>query len=437
MTLTSGSVRGTIYRFSLPLILTFLISQAYSIADTVIVSNLCDSNDLACISAASTVLNVSSNLLSGMVVGFGILTAKALGGGDEAAVRCRVRTTLFFFALVSAGIGGFLVAFARPLLVATQVPAEILDLSATVLRIYGLGAILYGMIAAVTQLLENLGLSKPPLYCSIACGALNVGLDLAAVLPLRLGMLGTVWASVICQTLQLLMLCCLLARACRPLGRHGRLELPLIREAFRYSGPTTAQYALNALSLVVVQTIVNSQGTDYINGFSGGILTYSVLNNAINGYGRGYQVFLSQNYGARRLDRIRQAVAGAPWDVLIIGGAVSALLLALSGPIIGFLIGTKGEVAIAFATWFALLLIPNYFLGLANQLLSALLRVLNHNQVLLGSILVYNLVYVLAALGIAQVNVMGISLSMSLAAAAQLALLETYKRRHEVMDSLA
>ena len=83
MKLTRNMAEGNIYRnflyFSIPLILSSLLSQAYTTIDAVIAGKFISEHALGAISATGSYDLLLNSLFSGFAAGFGIYTAQQFG----------------------------------------------------------------------------------------------------------------------------------------------------------------------------------------------------------------------------------------------------------------------------------------------------------------------------------------------------------------------
>lgn len=74
-TLLYGPVRAELVRFALPVILSMLATQLYTVADTMVIGLRLDAAALAAVSNASTVLMIFLFVSGGMELGGGLLLA--------------------------------------------------------------------------------------------------------------------------------------------------------------------------------------------------------------------------------------------------------------------------------------------------------------------------------------------------------------------------
>ena len=74
-TLLHGPVRPALLRYALPIILSMVATQFYSVADTMIIGLRLDADALAAVSNASTILMLFLFISGGMELGGGLLVA--------------------------------------------------------------------------------------------------------------------------------------------------------------------------------------------------------------------------------------------------------------------------------------------------------------------------------------------------------------------------
>ncbi len=408
MDLRKGSVPVCLLRYSVPIMITLVMHQAYSIVDTIIVARFCSENDLAVISSASMVFSFLYNVLTGVAVGVGILAGLQYGGEKFQQQIDLAKTSIICALSLGTLIAVGTICMAHPLLVLLQVPTAILEKSMKVLRLYGLGLLFYAMIACTTSQINGTGNSKVTLIFGLSFGGLNILLDCIFVLGLGTDVIGTVYASLICQMLQMLFSLAYLNKLL-PKGYTGSFSLKLIGISVKLSAGAILQTISVSLALVVVQALINSAGISYINGASVALLTYSLLNNCINGFAQGYQGFLSVNTGARCSDRI---CSGDRWGTvmgLFLSALVAVSIYHVIRPVACIMLGTGDSIAIAFAASYCMCLLPFFPCAALSQLAGARLRVNGETRIFVYSAMLYGLLTVLGSLQISRISVLYIS----------------------------
>lgn len=379
MDLTKGPIRKQLIYFSLPLILTMVLQQSYSLVDTMIVANYCSMEAVSAISTTSSIYSFLLALVMGLGVGCSIMAGQAFGKKQDQYLTNVLLTLLLGGSLFAIVLSAICLLFARELLIWIQTPVEILDLSTIILRLYAGGVIFYGISMIGSNLVNALGESKKTFYIFSTSGAMNIILDLVAVLWLDWGVIGTVIASLIAQFYSLVLIFWLLKKK-MPLQVRPRFQWTIIQDTLSLSMTSMGQNALSNGLAVIVQTVVNGFGVAYINGFSAGLLINSIFTIAVRGYCNGYATMLSQNFGAKKTERIQEARRISMHDghYLCLGLALLSLLLGRHLTVL--MLSDASAISIRFGTQYILMCIPTYFLILHTQRFSFLLKNLSHNK---------------------------------------------------------
>ncbi len=424
MDLRSGRELRCLIRYALPIMMTLAAQQAYSIVDTVIVARFCAENDLAVISAASTVFSFLYNVLTGLAVGVGINAGLQLGAGNDRYRRDLAVSAFRSFLLLGICIAGITMLFARPLLILLQVPDAILQKSVLVLRLYSLCLMFYAVTACATVQINAVGNSRTTLVIGLGCGGLNIVLDCIFVLVLHTDAIGTVWASLICQGLQAAV-SVLLQRRTLPEGR-GHFSGRSILDSLPLSGSAVLQNAAVNLALVFVQAQINARGISYMNGASVALLTFSLLNCCMNGYAQGVSGFLSVNWGAGLRGRVRRGTRCALGLGLGISLLTALILAAAIQPVAAAMLGRGDETALDFARAYCMGLLPFYACSMLSQLAGAHLRIRKYTGIFIPASLLYAAVTIGGTLVLGMADIRMISGAQTLARALEALVLGLY-----------
>ncbi|MDE7075965.1 MAG: MATE family efflux transporter, partial [Clostridia bacterium] len=114
--LTKGNVWKTLLLYSLPLLGSAMIQQAYSLADLLIVGNFAADGQTALTSVgeASTMVNILLAFALGCNGGCSVTVAKFFGAKNNLKVRETVNTALITFSVLCAAVMALGFGLARP-----------------------------------------------------------------------------------------------------------------------------------------------------------------------------------------------------------------------------------------------------------------------------------------------------------------------------------
>ena len=173
----------------------------------------------------------------------------------------------------------------------------------------GTGAtIFYNMIS---NMLRALGDSKTPLFFLVFSSILNIILDIVFIVSFHMDVKGAAWATILSQFLSALFSLLVGIKDYKVL-RLALKDFRNLKEAIsqhlKTGFPMGFQMSLMCIGQLSMQSVVNSLGTAAIAGYTAAskadqlsVLVNNAMMAAISSY-------VAQNYGAGRIDRIREGV---------------------------------------------------------------------------------------------------------------------------------
>lgn len=309
--LTEGSPLKRILGFCIPLLIGNLFQQLYSIVDSVIVGKFLGVDAFAAIGSTSSLNALVISFAVGLCSGLSIPIAQHYGAGDIRSLRRAQANALYIAGIAAVLITVLMVLFTRPILVALQTPENILDdAHAYIGTLFAgsAGLILYNIVIGF---MRALGDSRTPLFFLVLSSLLNILLDLLFVVTFGMGVAGAALATILAQLFAAL-LCILIIRKNFPVLHLSRADLrPSLSIMARLSGialPIGLQFSITAVGSIVLQTAINGLGSAAVAATAVGGKVHGVLFAPMEAVGVSMVIFASQNFGAHRMDRIRQGV---------------------------------------------------------------------------------------------------------------------------------
>ena len=92
--LTQGECWKTILRFSMPVILSYLLQQVYTISDAAIVGQTLTAQEVAGVNDTTSLVFIFLQFAFGVSAGFCVVTSCHVGAGDQAGVRRSLTTQI-------------------------------------------------------------------------------------------------------------------------------------------------------------------------------------------------------------------------------------------------------------------------------------------------------------------------------------------------------
>ncbi len=309
--MVNGPLWGKIIKFALFYMLTAFLQHLYSAADVIVVGRYAGQEALAGVGTCTVLVNLFVNFILGLSAGATIVLGQAMGAKNKEGISRTTHTSVAVAIIGGLIISSICLVFAKQLLGIIDVPENVLPEATDYLRIISIGyipSLVYNFGAAI---LRAKGDTKRALYIVTMSGIINVVLNLFFVCVLKMKASGVAAATVISQVFTAVVMLYILSHE----PDETRISFDKIRiykDAFlkilKFGVPSGIQSSVYSLSNILVQSSINSFGSAAIAGSSAtSSITdfYNVMGSSL------YQasiVFTSQNFGAKKFDRIKKTI---------------------------------------------------------------------------------------------------------------------------------
>ena len=197
--LTQGSIYKTLIVFAVPIILTNLIQQLYSMVDLMVIGQFVGSVGTVGISTGGEIADLVTPVAMGFSTAGQIYIAQLIGARNERRAKKTIGTLLGFMLGVSALLMLAAIVFSLPILHTLNCPGEALSQARAYMIITALGYPFVFGYNAVCGILRGMGESKRPLYFISVAALINIGLDIFFVAVLGMQADGTAIATTLSQ----------------------------------------------------------------------------------------------------------------------------------------------------------------------------------------------------------------------------------------------
>ncbi len=374
--LTQGPIGKQLLLFFFPIMFGTFFQQLYNTIDAVVVGNFVGSDALAAVGgSAGLISNFIVGFFVGLTAGASVIVSQFFGSGDRNQVNRGVHT-IYAFSLIGGTVISVIGYLAAPsLLTLLKTPEDIFDDSLIYLRVYMMGLIFTFIFNTGSALLRALGDSKRPLIYLIVCCVVNIILDLVCVIGLRMGVLGVAVATLIAQAISAVLVSWAMLRSeelCDFRLRDIRIHWNTLRVQLYIGFPGGVQSSMFSLSSMILQTAVNTIGTDAASAWTAvGKLDaiYWLIGGSL---GTAITTFVGQNYGAGHMDRVKKSVNIGLGMYYAFAIVVVTVLMAFQYPL--FSIFTDNEAVLAIACSTFSIMAPFYILFSFIEIYSCALR---------------------------------------------------------------
>lgn len=375
--LTVGNPSKTLWVYSVPLILSSIFQQLYTMADSIIAGKYAGRNALAAVGASFPITMMFIALATGVNIGCSVVISQLFGSKKNNDVKLAINTSLISVFVLSIFMTIFGLLFCIPILSQLNTPAEIFDDSALYLNIYVLGIIFLFMYNTCTGVFAALGDSKTPLYLLILSSVVNVILDLIFVINFHWGVAGVAWATFIAQGGAAIIAFALLMKRTKEIEttiKVKKFSFNMLKRISVMAVPSACQKSFVSIGNLMIQSLINGFGEVTIAGVAAAMKLSTFMVNNIITLGTGISAYTAQNYGAGKMDRVQQGVKAGL--TLMIGFVLFSTFacFVFSPQLVGLFIDSGGDDVVAVGVEFLRVLSPFYIFTGIKIVCDAVLR---------------------------------------------------------------
>ncbi len=352
--------------FALPIIIGNLFQQTYTMADSAIVGRYVSEGALAAVGASNSLTNIFICIALGGGIGASVIVSQYFGAKDYIHMKTAVYTSLISFLVISILLGGFGLLFSKKIMILLNTPADVLDMAVVYLNIYFLGLPFLFMYNVMSSMFNALGKSRIPLYFLIFSSVFNIWLDYVSVTGFHMGVAGVAWATLIAQGISAVLSFLVFMHDINKLdgGQSKIFDKSEMVNMTRVALPSILQQSTVSIGMMLVQSVVNSFGSQALAGFSAAMRIEAICVVPMNGIGSAISSYTAQNIGAGKKERVVKGYHSANWMVLISAVIICAVLELFNTQIISVFLGNDqtavaldtGKSYLAFMGWFFVLL---------------------------------------------------------------------------------
>ncbi len=316
--MTEGNIYGHLLSNAVPLILGNILQLTYNAVDSIIVSKGVGVVGLSAVSVSEPVSTIIILSISGIGIGASVLMSRYFGAGENEKVRRALSTTIIFGTMSSLLVLLVGVIFSRQILIALNVPEDVLDAAASYIRIIFIGCIFTFQYNILSNALRAVGDAKTPVIFVGIASVVNGLLDVLFIFVFRWGVVGAGVATALAEGISAI-LCIIYVYRHIPILQIKREEIVLdpsmLRIILRSGLVTALQQACQPVGKLLIQSVINLQGVYVISAFNAVCRIEDFARIPGQSIGHSIMTSTAQNRGAGKMDRTKESL----WKGIVIG----------------------------------------------------------------------------------------------------------------------
>lgn len=332
--LTEGPIFQKLIKFSLPMIAGNLLQQIYNLVDALIVGKFLGADALASVGSSYTLMIFITSVIIGLCMGSGAFFSADHGAADERRLKKDIRLSFWFILSVTLII--YLIIYPGMQMIQNllQVPQKLMEMTREYISVVFSGIIFVFLYNFFAYLLRAMGNSFMPLVFLAVSSVLNIVLDIWFVVGLGLGVSGAAWATVIAQAVSGIGIA-IYSLAKLPLLRRDKdsmsWDICRLKEIIVNDVATGIQQSVMNFGILMIQGLVNSFGAGVMASFAAAVKIDTIAYMPAQEFGNAYSLFVSQNYGAKKSERIRSGTRTAFAASVAFCALISVLIYIFAG----------------------------------------------------------------------------------------------------------
>lgn len=323
--MTTGNPLKLMITFAIPIMLTSLMHQFYNVADTYIVGKYISDDALAAVGAVGPMSGLLVGLAMGLTDGFSIPVAQSFGAGNKKLTNHYIGNAISLTVVATAVMTVVSFVFMKPILRLMGTPDNIFADAYTYVIVTYLGMFTRTIYNVLAGVLRAMGDSKAPLMFLTGCAIANVVFNYITIVPLKMGVFGAAISTVFAQFIACVM-CIIYVKKRNDIIYVSREDLRIKKETailmLKMGVPRSLQYSITSIGSMVLQTTINSYGSDYVAGWTVANKPELLTNIPLSATGVAVATFSGQNFGAGKMDRVRKGVVSG----MIFAGCLSVMM---------------------------------------------------------------------------------------------------------------
>lgn len=372
--LTDGIIWKQVLMFFIPIVIGSFFQHLYTIIDTIIVGKGLGTNELAGVGgSASKLIVMITNFFIGVSSGITAYSSRYFGEKNYIDLKNTIYNGLVLFCVLGLILSSLGIIFSNEFLLIMKTPESTLVYANTYLKTYLTGIVFCVIYNTLAGILRALGDSKRPLYVLMFCSFLNIGLDILLALVLNLGVFGVAIATVISQGISAILLSIILIKTLQNTDKYTtKIDTNAMKDIAKIGIPAGCQSMMFSLSNMAVQSGVNTFSAVSVASWTAYVKIDSIADIFVSALGGTVIPFVGQNIGAKKFDRVRDAVK----QIIIISYCVVAFL------VVTFILNRTSLIAlftedlevIEIGSGLMFIILPMYLLTIPQQVFSQALR---------------------------------------------------------------
>ena len=308
--LGSAPVSKALFALGLPTMIGMMVNALYNLVDAYFVGGL-GTTQMGAITVAYPLGQVVVGL--GLLFGNGAASylSRLLGRGEKEAADKTASTAIYSSIFVGAAVIICILIFLEPILRQIGASDSVMPFAVTYTSIYIASSIFNVFNVTMNNIVSSEGAAKATMCVLLAGAVINVILDPVFIYVLDLGVGGAATATAVSQFVSTLIYLLYIFRKKSVFSfsiRKYCLSKDVMSEILKIGIPTLVFQLLTSLSMTMINDGARTYGDSALAAMGPVTKIMSVGSLMVFGFLKGLQPIAGYSYGAKKYDRLKEAV---------------------------------------------------------------------------------------------------------------------------------
>lgn len=330
--LTEGPILKSLLLFAIPIVLSSLVQQLYSMVDLAVIGQYVGLTGTVAVNTGSEFADLLSPVAMGFSTAGQIYISQLVGAKEDKKIKKTIGTLLTFM-MVIAFLGMIIsLLFAKPILALVNCPEEALSQAEWYMWIVSFGIPFVFGYNAVCGVLRGMGDSERPLRFIVVAALVNVVLDLLFVAVFKWDAAGTALATTISQSASFVSAFLHLWRNKEKFDfslnrEYFSIDFSILKILVKLGIPQVVRTTCVRTGMLWVNAQANSYGLVISGANSVGNKLQKLLDCFVSGVDTASAAMIGQNLGARKIERVKKITLYTVASCLVAASVSSIIAL--------------------------------------------------------------------------------------------------------------
>ena len=222
-----------------------------------------------------------------------------------------------------------------------------------------------------------MGDSRTPFLFLAFSSVTNIFVDMLFVIAFHMGIAGVAWATFLCQSVSCMLSVYYLMKRLKTIHTEENprwFSLPIFQKLVVIAVPSILQQSFVSFGNIIIQGLINSFGASITAGYAAAVKLNNLVITSFTTLGNGMSNFTAQNYGAGKIDRIRQGCRAGIKMIWILCVPVVLLYLLAGREAVHLFMDKSTGLAMDTGVQFLRIVVPCYFVVSVKLVSDGVLR---------------------------------------------------------------